>query len=344
MKLLSVSHALRRRRYGVLLVVLMFSMWANGCRVDDESCTSNDMCAQTEVCSSAGVCEPHEVRMQERRELFQRFGADVGAYSLWLRYGTAGARISEEGNSEENNASYAHGEAFSLDSEAAFMSHDENAPHVLCSLEDVRTDDLLFTYNRAYPGGYWGGTPIADQHGGRCGGDLETLAWRLLNCERLTRHLPPVDCDLRLVWIGRQHADDMASRNFFGHINPDGQDSFHRLSGRGIHYGLAGENLARQRSIFDAHAAWMGSPLHRRNILTEQYHYAGIGVIPHGRQLMLSEAFVGGIESEGGVPPDNVPPDSVPPDSASHQDSVPESAADQNRDADEPFDTKKHTP
>src|SRR5699024_3816785 len=92
----------------------------------------------------------------------------------------------------------------------------------LCALEDVRTDDLIFNITRTYPAGYWGDVPISDAHGGRCGSDLETLAWRLLNCERISRELPPVDCDLRLVWISRQHADDMASRNFFGHVNPDG--------------------------------------------------------------------------------------------------------------------------
>lgn len=276
------------------LIALMLSVCVVGCRGSDASCTSNEMCAEAEVCGSTGVCEPNAARMQERRALFQRFGADVGAYSQWLRYGTAGARSAVGDNVSAVNRGVNSRKALGSSSEPI---QEANA---LCSIEDVRTDDLLFTYTRAYPEGYWGDKPIADQHSGRCGDDLETLAWRLLNCERITRDLPPVDCDLRLVWIGRQHADDMASRGFFGHINPEGQNSFHRLSGRGIHYGLAGENLARQRSIFDAHSAWMDSPQHRRNILTEQYHYAGIGVVPQGRQLVLTEAFLGGVtESDG---------------------------------------------
>lgn len=274
------------------LIALMLSVWVVGCRADDALCTSNEMCAEGEVCGSTGACEPNIARMQERRALFQRFGTDVGAYSQWLRYGTAGAR----GEANENDSGV-ESRARSQDDRDA-PSRAVGSSNALCSIEDVRTDDLVFTYTRAYPEGYWGDKPIADQHSGRCGDDLETLAWRLLNCERITRDLAPVDCDLRLVWIGRQHADDMASRGFFGHINPEGQNSFHRLSGRGIHYGLAGENIARQRSIFDAHSAWMDSPQHRRNILTEQYHYAGIGVVPQGRQLVLTEAFLGGVKDD----------------------------------------------
>lgn len=287
MELDSVLHRRPVMSRWVWFGALLLSVWVAGCRVDDASCTSNEMCADTEVCGSTGVCEPYEVRIQERQ---QRFGADAGAYSQWMRYGTAGARMMGESASP-----YLYSDALSRQHNETKSTHGKG-PNVLCSIEDVRTDDLLFTYTRAYPGGYWGDEPIADGHGGRCGDDLETLAWRLLNCERITRDLPPVECDLRLVWIGRQHADDMASRNFFGHVNPEGKNSFHRLSGRGIHYGLAGENLARQRSIFDAHTAWMDSPQHRRNILTEQYHYAGIGVVPYGRELMLSEAFLGGVK------------------------------------------------
>lgn len=294
MELVFVLHRHPAKSRWAWLCVLMLVVWVAGCRVDNASCTSNEMCADGEVCSSTGVCELHEVRVQERQQLFQRFGADVGAYGQWLRYGTAGARTERAMMTHNHPSASFFGDASpNQESNATFDSAE--GPNVLCSIEDVRTDDLLFTYTRAYPAGYWGDEPIADRHGGRCGDDLETLAWRLLNCERITRELPPVNCDLRLVWISRQHADDMASRDFFDHINPEGQNSFHRLSGRGIHYGLAGENLARQRSIFDAHTAWMDSPQHRRNILTEQYHYAGIGVVPYGRQLMLTEAFLGGV-------------------------------------------------
>lgn len=317
----------------VLIGVLMLGMWVTGCRADDASCASNDACAEDEVCGSTGVCEPRVVRQRARRELFYRVSADMKAYGLWLQYGTAGrAAYSSPIDTEHtppigtehpapsptNGRVSSHQHSRSQQERANHETPQENAqptpqneenpsPQLdtdpLCAIEDVRTDDLTFHTTRAYPGGYWGEVPIADPHAGRCGDDLETLAWRLLNCERLSRELPPLECDMRLVWISRQHADDMASREFFGHINPDGHDSFHRLSGRGIQYGLAGENLARQTSVYNAHAAWMRSPLHRRNILTEQYQYAGIGIVAAKKQLLLTETFIGGVDASSPEPP-----------------------------------------
>lgn len=253
-------------------------------RVSDDSCRSSSECAEDLVCSSSGRCETPDARFDATARMMERFGSDGAAYGLWLRYGTAGAQSEPAAND--------HSESRADASPAA----SEPLSEALCRVEDIRTDDLVFSHSSWYPDGYWGERPIEDIHSGRCGDDLETMTWRLLNCERITRDLMPVDCDLRLVWIGRQHAGDMASRNYFGHISPEGTDAFRRLQGRGILYGLAGENLARHESIFDAHRAWMGSPLHRRNMLTEHYSYAGIGVVRYGHQLILSEAFLGGLD------------------------------------------------
>lgn len=280
---------------GVLLWLFLASCTSlRGCgSTADEGCSSNTECDEGLVCSSTGECQAPAARYEARRRAFRRFGSDGAAYGLWLRYGTAGTvpPIELQMNTQ-------------IDPDSMV---EKDVSHVFCSIDDVRTDDLLFNHTSAYPEGYWGASPIADGQSGRCGDDLETLTWRLLNCERITRGLVPVECDLRLVWIGRQHANDMATRDFFGHVNPDGLDAFRRLTGRGILYGLAGENLARQQSIFDAHTAWMGSPLHRRNILTEHYNYAGVGVIRKGRQLILSEAFLGGVQDEAPVEPGAYP-------------------------------------
>ena len=150
---------------------------------------------------------------------------------------------------------------------------------------------------------YWGGLSVEPANG-RCGDDMETLTWRLINCERMTQGLPPVDCDMRLVWISRQHASDMQLRGFFDHTNPDGNDPFRRLLSRGIDYTYAGENIARHRSVLSAHRAWMDSPTHRRNILTEQYSRAGVGIVRYGGQLYMTESFL--------RPPEGLGEDTVP--------------------------------
>lgn len=267
-----------------------FALWCVlllvGCRAlgtaksKERLCNAMSECEEGQVCHATGVCmDPPDTDVPAREET-ARFGDDEAGLELWRRYGTVGS-MNVTAQSKDG--------------------------HGYCGLEDVRTDDLMFHYTSWYPAGYWGAAPIHDGQSARCGDDLETLTWRLLNCERMTKGIPAVDCDLRLVWIGRQHATDMASRQFFGHVNPDGNDPFRRLSSRGISYGAAGENLARQRSILDAHHAWMDSSLHRRNMLTETYDYAGIGVVRSGHQLILSEAFVGGLSSADDYEPEFVP-------------------------------------
>lgn len=235
-------------------------------------CSTTADCASDELCMESGRCES-SLRLMIGE-------ADVGVLDagraraaelnlsedpLWSSYGTTGSL--QESSSQLNETGY-------------------------CDLGDVRTDDLQTSYEGWYPEGYWGDEPIA-QSGGRCGDDLETLSWRLMNCERLTHDLEPLACDVRLVWMGRQHGADMVSRSFFGHVNPDGSTPFNRFESRGIAYQFAGENVARQRSVLDAHLAWMNSPLHRRNILTEQFRFAGVGVVRNDGQLLLTESFVG---------------------------------------------------
>lgn len=263
----------------LLAVMVIAAMaWLSACASNERSCSDHSGCAADEVCSSEGMCENIALREKKHADIIQSLDDNTAALALWSMYGTAGALANATVMEDINQSSIE-------------KSADGNA-EVLCSMWDVRTDDLSFTITRNYPNGYWGSLPIADSSNARCGDDLETLAWRLLNCERISRDLPPVDCDLRLVWIGRQHGDDMVHRGFFGHINPDGQNTFARFSGRGILYQSAGENLARQYTIFDAHKAWMASPLHRRNMLEVQYDYAGIGVVASGHQLLLAETFL----------------------------------------------------
>ena len=284
-----------------LALVVAFSVSA-GCRwwpsAEEEArarCASSEECAEGQKCSIAGVCEAADERRAGAVDTYDLVGQDDASFSLWLRYGTHGALYAGAAcDDDASSAPAPTGRGGLVLGEAAFGDLD-----ALCTAEDVRTDDLTFSHSEWYPEGYWGGSPISDAYRGRCGGDLETMTWRLLNCERITRGLAPVDCDLRLVWIGRQHAGDMASRNYFGHTTPEGLDAFRRLQGRGIRYDLAGENLALQPSILDAHRAWMGSPLHRRNMLTQAYHYAGVGVVRSGNQLILSEAFLGEASSPG---------------------------------------------
>jgi len=64
------------------------------------------------------------------------------------------------------------------------------------------------------------------------------------------------------------HSLDMATRNYFAHVTPEGIDFTQRMSAAGYGWGAAGENIAAGQSTVDGvMAAWLASEGHCRNIM-----------------------------------------------------------------------------
>lgn len=113
-----------------------------------------------------------------------------------------------------------------------------------------------------------------------CGSGEEARLFALLNAERRRRGLGPLACSARAVEVARAHSQDMCSRRFFGHFTPEGGNPGRRLRGAGIRHRAAGENIARgHNSAAGVHAGWMGSPAHRRTMLSAAYTHVGIGLV-----------------------------------------------------------------
>jgi len=76
------------------------------------------------------------------------------------------------------------------------------------------------------------------------------------------------------------HSADMAEREFFDHINPDGADPWDRMASAGIgDYQAYGENIAAgYRNAFEAHTGWVNSSGHRNNHLHDRFETLGVGV------------------------------------------------------------------
>jgi hypothetical protein len=86
-----------------------------------------------------------------------------------------------------------------------------------------------------------------------------------------------------LTIAARAHSLDMAQRDFFDHVNPDGLGPTERAQNAGYE-GTAGENIAAGYNSIDAvHAAWLLSLDHRKNVLslqenfTSSFHYDEFG-------------------------------------------------------------------
>lgn len=100
----------------------------------------------------------------------------------------------------------------------------------------------------------------------------------LVNQERAKVGCSAVTASSSLASLAQNFSDDMASRGFFDHTDPDGRSPWDRASKAGVS-GLGGENIARGQA--DAAAvmkAWMNSDGHRANILNCDYKTLGVGV------------------------------------------------------------------
>lgn len=103
---------------------------------------------------------------------------------------------------------------------------------------------------------------------------------QLVNLERATIGVPPVETNATLEKIAGRYACRMVSDAFFGHQDPrTGHGPGERaVAGRYSFYSV-GENLAAgQESAAEAVKVWMESPAHRRIILDPKWTQVGIAV------------------------------------------------------------------
>ncbi|HSU28575.1 MAG TPA: CvpA family protein [Chitinophagaceae bacterium] len=122
--------------------------------------------------------------------------------------------------------------------------------------------------------------------------DLEAMMIDLINEEREKEGLTPLKADPDLVPIARAHSNDMFTRGYFAHENPEGMDPFDRMKKAHIRFSAAGENLALAQTLEIAHKNLMNSPGHRANILNPSFGRIGIGILDGGFYgLMISQEF-----------------------------------------------------
>ncbi|MFB8182452.1 sigma-70 family RNA polymerase sigma factor [Streptomyces sp. NPDC055966] len=101
----------------------------------------------------------------------------------------------------------------------------------------------------------------------------------LVNQQRATAGCSPVSENADLDRAAQGHSDDMAARNYFDHVSPDGTDPGQRITAAGYQWSTYGENIAKGQSSPQAVMdAWMNSPGHRANILNCAFKEIGVGV------------------------------------------------------------------
>lgn len=122
--------------------------------------------------------------------------------------------------------------------------------------------------------------------------DLEYQMLDLINQERTSRGLKPLELDPELTPVARSHSADMFARGYFSHYTPEGKDPFARMKDAGVNFRTAGENLALAPTLQLAHTGLMNSPGHRANILNPNFGRIGLGIMSGGRRgIMVSQEF-----------------------------------------------------
>lgn len=127
---------------------------------------------------------------------------------------------------------------------------------------------------------------------------LEEAAHTLVNVQRTGNALPALIMREDLREVARAHSEDMAARDFFDHVNPEGDDAFDRLADAEIAFNAAGENIAFNQGFADPAATavegWMNSQGHRANILRPSFTHAGMGVaVTANGEHFFTQVFAG---------------------------------------------------
>lgn len=108
----------------------------------------------------------------------------------------------------------------------------------------------------------------------------EALYLELLNDLRAETGAPPVRVSGTLNTAAEAHSQNMAARNFFDHINPDGDGIRDRILAAGYVEGNASrlaENIDRTREMGrEAFESWAGSPDHHRTMVDPELVAIGI--------------------------------------------------------------------
>jgi uncharacterized YkwD family protein len=116
----------------------------------------------------------------------------------------------------------------------------------------------------------------------------------LVNKERTSAGLAPLEVDAQLTATARLKSKDMVDNNYFSHDSPTYGSPFDMMKKFGISYRSSGENIACNQNVQAAHQALMNSPGHRANILSKDFTHIGVGIVDGGPcGKMFTQQFVG---------------------------------------------------
>jgi len=122
---------------------------------------------------------------------------------------------------------------------------------------------------------------------------FENQVIELVNNERMQAGLNPLAPNWQLTRVARNKSEDMARNNYFSHQSPVYGSPFDMIRSFGIAFTAAGENIARgQTTAQSVMNAWMNSPEHRANILSNNFTEIGVGYFNYNGTPYWTQMFI----------------------------------------------------
>lgn len=124
--------------------------------------------------------------------------------------------------------------------------------------------------------------------------DYAEQVLELVNAARAEEGLSPLVLDPAICAAATVRAEEIIGT--FSHTRPNGTSCFTVLDESGISYMAAGENIAAGQSTPEAvMTAWMNSPGHRANILSDSFRKLGVGFVKSesGYKYYWTQLFTG---------------------------------------------------
>ncbi len=122
----------------------------------------------------------------------------------------------------------------------------------------------------------------------------EARVVELVNQRREEAGLKSYRHNTKLSEVAREKSEDMRDNNYFSHQSPIYGSPFEMMEQFNIRYQAAGENIAQgQRTPEAVVDAWMDSPGHRRNILSNDFTEIGVGYAENEQgQTFWTQMFI----------------------------------------------------
>lgn len=126
---------------------------------------------------------------------------------------------------------------------------------------------------------------------------------RLTNEERAKQGLSPLARNDALEHAAVDHSEEMRKLNYFSHTSPTPGKSTtrQRVNQYGLNPQMVAENIFEcsgydvQETAKYAVDAFMGSPLHRKNVLNPDATHIGVGFVSQGGSVSVTQVFGAGL-------------------------------------------------